>query len=250
MRNFFGLQYRAARRGDIPVSQVDHPLDNALPFCPGLVGVYLDFTAFWLRTAGFALKTWGRRALPPTAAFLSSMGRLYAFAAEVYRRRLSTTERPRRAANAGFLLIHAFDPHLMCVPSLHVMVVIRAYTWLRETAAALGGGRAGEAVEAARQRALAITGAVLLVKQHSVNCIAAAMYAMTRFDGALFPAGEAEAFAAGIFAGEARIPQETQALVRGHILALYRRFLAEGETAPSWEQPLLDFLARRAGLCP
>jgi len=88
------------------------------------------------------------------------------------------------------------------------------------------------------------------VKQHSVNCIAAAMYAMTRFDGALFPAGEAEAFAAGIFAGEARVPQETQALVRGHILALYRRFLAEGETAPSWEQPLLDFLARRAGLCP
>jgi hypothetical protein len=72
------------------------------------------------------------------------------------------------------------------------------------------------------------------------------MYAMTRFDPALFPPGEAEIFVSRLFAGPAAlpgIPAADGAIIRGHIIALYRRFMDESP-APGrpWEEPLLRFL--------
>jgi len=99
---------------------------------------------------------------------------------------------------------------------------------------------------------LAITEAVLYVKQHSVNCISAAMYAMTRFDMRLFPPAEAEHFVSCLFAatGSESTPKgeldgKIAAEIRGHILSLYHDFLAGGETGDDWKKPLLDFLKRR-----
>jgi hypothetical protein len=242
--NFFFRQYRAALLpGRIPVSRADHPLDEKIPFSPQWVGVYLDFTAFWIRITGFIFDRYGKRALAPLADFIDSMGKVYAFAAEVYSKNLSTTVRPRYLARPRFLLIHGFDPHLMCIPSLHVMVMIRSYTQFARIVRSLEGGEALEGrIAAVRRGALDITEAILYVKQHSVNCVPAAMYAMTRFDGAAFPPAEAAAFVSGLFTDPGTIPPEDCNAVREHILKLYRRFLAEGESAPSWEQPLLAFL--------
>ncbi|MDR3192541.1 MAG: hypothetical protein LBT87_05705 [Treponema sp.] len=266
--NFFFCQYRAALflrerrsktgkvRGKIPVSRVDHELDEKIPFNPDWIAVYLDFVAFWIRTLGFLLKRYGKRAEPGAADFLDSMGRLYAFAGQVYGKNLSTTKRPFYIRRPRFLLIHAADPHLMCVPSLHVMVVIRTYTKFADLAASLEPGGMGSDVIAARtggvkRRAQDITEAILYVKQHSVNCVAAAMYAMTRFDGGLFPREEAEDFLSGIFSpekrdspvsgGRGKVGAEDGAEIRNYIGGLYARFLAEG-TSSSWEKPLLDFL--------
>jgi len=243
-RNFFFLQYRAAfLPGFIPVSRADHPLDSKIPFLPGKVNIYLDFVAFWVRSLGFLLRTCGRRALEPARDFLETMGGLYARAAEVYGQNLSTTNRPFYIAHPRFLLIHMADPHLMCIPSLHVMVVIRTYTLFREIFKTLGEEeRFVRQANELYRGALAITEAVLYVKQHSVNCIPAAMYAMTNFDPRLFPPDEAERFVADLFI-EAKIPAKDDAdEIRQHILALYCRFLAEGETASDWKTPLLDFL--------
>jgi hypothetical protein len=241
-RNFFLLQYWAALfPGRYPVFRADHPLDEKIPFMPRKVGVYLDFVAFWVRTVGYLLRRFGRPALPAVKEFLDSMGGLYAYAAEVYRTGFSTTDRPRYLETPRFVVIHAFDPHLMCIPSLHVMVVIRTYTLFRDILGRLGAGEAGQTAEI-RRGALDITEAVLYVKQHSVNCISAAMYAMTSFDRRLFPPEEAEAFASELFRAADRPGREDGELIREHIIALYRRFAAEGETAPSWKAPLINFL--------
>jgi hypothetical protein len=250
-KNFFLLQYRAALfPGRIPVSRVDHPLDAAIPFRPELVRTYHDFSPFWIRAAGFILREYGRKALDPVRLFLLSLGNLYAFAAQVYSKNLSTTERPRFLGSPGFLLIHAFDPHLMCIPSLHVMVVIRTWTWFRHVLSDFGDReRRASFQEDLHRGALAITEAVLFVKQHSVNCIAAALYAMTRFEERLFPPSEAEDFALSLFRDETLTGEFPGDRIRGYILDLYRRFLAEGKDSASWETPLLAFLQRAQKVC-
>jgi hypothetical protein len=246
-RNFFFLQYRAALSpGLIPVTRVDHPLDLKIPFLPGKVKVYLDFIAFWVRCLGFLLRQCGREALEPVRNFIESIGKAYAFAAEVYRTNLSTTDRPFYIRRLRFLLIHAVDPHLMCIPSLHVMIVIRTYTLFEEIIKTMGNEKQFAAqAEELRRGALAITEAVLYIKQHSVNCVSAAMYAMSRFDPSLFPPAEAERFASDLFIegieGE-NLTKEDGEEIRNYIIALYRRFLAEGEKSEDWKKPLLDFL--------
>ncbi|MDR0669201.1 MAG: hypothetical protein LBF95_03880 [Treponema sp.] len=257
--NFFFRQYRAnlARRlntaGRLPVSAVDHELDGLIPFSPGWVVVYLDFVGLWVRMLGSLLERFGERSWNAVAEFLDDMGRLYRFAAMVYQKNLSTTARPFYIRRFRFFLIHLFDPHLMCVPSLHVMVVILTYTRFRRFLTELGedADRSPQAREC-RGGALDIVEAILYVKQHSVNCVAAAMYAMTRFDRTCFPPEEADDFVSRLFSGESprtaalpRIGDEAAAAIRRHILDLYRRFLSRGEEGGGtggWEKPLLEFL--------
>jgi hypothetical protein len=248
--NFFYRQYHAAFfRGRIPVSPVDHPLDGRIPFTPSWVGVYLDFVAFWIRALGFLLRVYRRRGTGAAKGFLNGMGRLYAFAAEVYMKNLSTTRRPRYYGRPRFLLIHAVDPHLMCVPSLHVMVVIWTYTEFARIVRSLGDGeRFAPQIGEIKRGALAITEAILFVKQHSVNCIAASLYAMGRFDGALFPPAEAEDFVSRIFTGG--IAAEDGELIRNHIRDLYRRFVREGRNGGPWDEPLVNFLRALPGPFP
>jgi hypothetical protein len=237
--NFFFLQYKAAfLPGKVPVSRADHPLDKKIPFTPRKVDVYLDFVAFWVRILGFLLRRFGRRGLEPVRRFMESMGKLYAWAAQVYHKNLSTTDRPRYLERPRFVVIHAFDPHLMCIPSLHVMVVIRSYTLFRKTLSSLGGAEFPQIGEI-RKGSLAISEAVLYVKQHSVNCISAAMYAMTCFDKTLFPPEEAERFVSELF--REGLPEKDGEEIRAHIVSLYRRFLAE-QGEGDWTGPLLSFL--------
>jgi len=265
--NFFFRQYRAAwLPGRAPVSRVDHPLDLKIPFVPSWITIYLDFIAFWIRMLSFLLRTYRRRAYAAAGEFLTAIGGLYRFAAETYQKNFSTTNRPFYIARPRFFLIHLVDPHLMCIPSLHVMVVIRTYTQFAAILRSLHETEHCSAhIDEIKQGALAITRAILFVKQHSVNCIAASLYTMTRFDRELFPPAEAEAFTALLFddpppfaapadhlppnyrvrpwaAPRTKIPAADAAEIKTHIINLYRRFLAEGTTAHNWTEPLLHFL--------
>jgi hypothetical protein len=267
--NFFFRQFRAALLpGRVPVTSVDHPLDRKVPFAPAWVTIYLDFVAFWIRMLAFLLRTYRRKGIEPVREFIDSMGRLYAFASEVYRKNFSTTERPFYIARPRFLLIHLLDPHLMCVPSLHVMVA--ALTWTRFAAIVRAFGdeeRLAAQIEEMKQGALAITQAILFVKQHSVNCVAAALYALTCFDPELLPPEAAEDFTGLLFgkpperscktganarvhpsaSPRTRLPPGDAAAIRAHIIDLYRRFLAAKPDAQNWDEPLLDFLRSPAG---
>jgi hypothetical protein len=240
---FFYLQFKAAfLPGRIPVTPVDHPLDGEIPFNPRWVGVYLDFVSSWVRMTGFLLGCFGRKAAEAVLDFIETMGQLYVLAAEVYRKNLSTTSRPCYYKRPRFMLIHAADPHLMCIPSLHVMIVIRTYTKFRAILKEMGeeAGLARQAEEV-RQLALDITEAILYVKQHSVNCIPAAMYVMTCFDPRLFGAEEAEDFVSALFTRP--LSPQKSAAIRAYIILRYRQFLAEGASGKDWKKPLLKFLA-------
>ncbi|GHU60783.1 hypothetical protein FACS189445_1120 [Spirochaetia bacterium] len=243
--NFFLLQYRASLLpGRIPVTSVDHPLDEKVPFIPRWVDTYLDFVPFWIRILGFLLRRYGRRALQPAKDFLTDMGRLYRFAAEVYSKNMSTTRRPHYIARFRFFLIHLTDPHLMCIPSLHVMVMILSYTRFREILRSFGDEEAlAPQIDAINSGAALITEAVLYVKQHSVNCVAAAMYAMRRFDPRLFPPAEAERFVSRLFAEPDGLTPADGQIIRDHITALYRCFMEDSlDPGEPWEAPLIRFL--------
>jgi hypothetical protein len=261
--NFFLRQYHAAfLPGRIPVTKVDHKLDEKIPFVPSWVTIYLDFVHFWIRMISFFLRRYKRKAYAPIRDFIYSMGRLYAFAAEVYQKNMSTTKRPFYIARPRFFLIHMLDPHLMCIPSLHVMIVIHTYLQFTEVAKKLGEqDKLKEQALELKHGALAISQAILFVKQHSVNCIPAALYAITCFSPDLFPPQEAQKFTGLLFspapkADEALrknkvhpsaapltiIEESDQAQIKSHILKLYNQFLEEKKNAVSWAEPLLRFL--------
>ncbi|MCL2210701.1 MAG: hypothetical protein FWB95_02130 [Treponema sp.] len=262
--NFFLRQYHAAFfSGRIPVTSVDHKLDEKVPFAPAWVTIYLDFVHFWIRLITFFLKRYKRKAHIPVRDFIYSMGDLYVFAAEIYKRNMSTTKRPFYIARPRFFVIHLLDPHLMCIPSLHVMVVVHTYLQFSEIAKKIGeSDKLKDQALELKQGALAICQAILFVKQHSVNCIPAALYAMTCFCSELFPCEEAEKFTSLLFspapcavneeikkikvhpaaAPRTNINAEDQARIKDHILSLYYRFLEEKKTSQNWYDPLINFL--------
>jgi hypothetical protein len=263
--NFFYRQYHASFfSGRIPVKNVDHPLDEKIPFTPSWVAIYLDFIFFWVRVVAFFLRRYGRRAYVPVKEFIISMGNLYAYAAIAYKRCLSTTVRPFYIARPRFFLIHLVDPHLMCIPSLHVMVVINTYTSFIKIAKILGEEeKLKEQAREMKSGALAIAQAILYVKQHSINCIAAALYAMSRYDPEFTPR-DAAAFINLLFgpapsavgipadlrvhpssAPNTKLPADDTAQIKKHILDLYNQFMFEFERSKPWEEPLINFLQTR-----
>jgi hypothetical protein len=246
--NFFYLQYRAVLfPKKIKISQVDHPLDNEIPFTPSWVDIYMDFSPFWIRSQAFLAKSFGKTANPYIDDFIHRISELYEFAGTVYKQNLSTTRRPFYLGKPGFVSIHIFDPHLMCIPSLHVMVVILTYTRLRQILDSLGAGeKYAYEIESVRRHAIDITESILYVKQHSINCIAAALYAMTCYDEQLFPVSEARDFVDALFIESGPIPAASRSAIKNHIFNLYTSFLEAKLKSGSWEQPLLDFLTSSA----
>jgi len=261
--NFFFFQYISAfLPGRVPVTKVDHPLDKKIPFTPSWVTIYIDFTQFWIRMVAFFLRRYGRRAYPYVKDLTVSMGSLYEFAAQVYRKNLSTTERPFYIKRPRFFIIHLLDPHLMCIPSLHVMVVIHAFTKFIEIAGKLGDEeKYTEQIKELKQGALAISQAIFFVKQHSINCIPAALYAVTKFNEELFTVKDAEDFINLLFLPPpvsekipkncrihpsasplTIIPEDDRKEIKNHIRSLYLRFIEEGKTSASWKEPVLNFL--------
>ena len=271
-------QYRAAiLPGRVPVSQVDHRLDGKIPFTPSWVNVYIDFIPFWIRMVTFLLRNYRRRSFAIVGDFLVSIGGLFNFAADVYSKNLSTTKRPFYIGRPRFLSIHLLDPHLMCVPSLHVMLAVFTYVKFESIMRSFGEAeKRALQIEEMRRGALAICQAILFVKQHSVNCIGASIYAMTKYDSELFPPEKAQAICDMLFeeyppspfspvlcirtnhdkafchAAKCRkcklavpltkLPASDIAEIKEHITSSYRRFYNAGKTAKSWEEPLLDFL--------
>lgn len=252
LRDFFGPQYKQRLLpGKAPVYGVDHPLDEQIPFIPEKVDIYLDFVYFWIRAAAFLMERYGAAAEEAVASFVEAMGRLYSFAAEVYRQGFSTTRRPRYFKKFRFIIIHTFDPHLMCIPSLHVMVVCRAYTNFRAIAEQLGAEDAlAPYIDELKRGALAITESILYVKQHSVNCIPTAFYALSAFDPALFTPEEMEAFSQDLFMDASHIRPETREALLNHIKTLYYDFIKQKNTEEDWSQVLVNFLETKPLLVP
>ena len=182
LKDFFFLQFAVKWRiKKIPVVSVDHPLDKKVPFTPDRVGIYFDFINIWIRPMSMMIKKFGaKKGLPLCKEWLDRLRKTYEEAAKFYRFCLSTTDRPHYKKSLNFLKIHLFDPHYCCVPSLHIAIVVLVFTFYRDLF--VREGFSAEEREAWTRElyegAVSIGETVLYVKQHSVNCIPAALYMM------------------------------------------------------------------------
>lgn len=251
LTKFFLAQYKALLFSkNCKITNVDHPLDDSIPFDPSWSGVYMDFSPFWFRTQSFLLKDFGKRAIPFVKEFINSIANLYDYATLVYKNNFSTTKRPP-SKDKIVRVIHTLDPHLMCIPSLHVMVVVWTYIKLRVTLRALGTEAQYEhELRSLRLRAIEITESILYVKQHSINCIAAALYALNCIDPVLIQEDEILQFIDDLFLSASDIDESALQKIKTYIRELYLSFSVSYKTAKAhdlkaevkWEQFLLDFL--------
>ncbi|MGI5085249.1 hypothetical protein [Treponema putidum] len=246
VRDFFWLQFSVKWRfKTIPVLDVSHPLDELIPFTPGKVQIYLNFTNFWIRPMTFLFRRIGvKRALPYCIEYLSLIEKAYSDAARVYRFCMTTTKRPDYKADKAFRMIHALDPHLLCVPSLHVSIVILASVYYAEVF------KKGDFTEDERQAYTAelregarrIIESVLYVKQHSVNCIPSAMYMMLYVLKDRFTISAGVDIINSLFIDDETLSEQDKKDVSAHIHFMFERLLLEGSSEDDWTVPVKRWL--------
>ena len=162
------------------VVNVDHELDRKIPFSPDYLSIYMEFSPLWIKSIYFLYKEFRAEALPFIAEFIRDLENLYRKGFEVYNYCQSTTSRPGAGINIPLKIMQLADSHLHCVPSLHVMVV--CFNHLRINAIikklAENPGKYKEELDYAGNQAVLITNSILYMKQHSVNCIPAGLFAL------------------------------------------------------------------------
>jgi hypothetical protein len=244
LKDFFFLQFSVKwgwRR--IPVVSVDHPLDSLVPFRPELAALYMDFINFWIRALSMCLTTLGtKRALPHVARFFRLLTVAYKEASRMYHFCMSTTLRPP-CDDLLIRRIRGVDPHLLCVPSLHVAIVILTFAFYRDlfrreatVFQAIGvPPRDLERYERElRLGAISIIETVLYVKQHSVNCIPAALYMLCYVFPDLVTISDAIRVTNSLFADATQDPSE----ITAHINFQFERLLLEGYYSDDWTDPV------------
>lgn len=247
-RDFFMLQFTARFKKNKIVSDCGHPLDSTIPFDTSWVDIYMDFSPFWIRTQAFLLelirgREKRRQTILLVKNFMSGLIELYNAAASIARINFSTTQRPHYYKKIKFALIHLFDPHLMCVPSLHVMAVLYTALHFASQLKILNiENKFNSEIDFAYKHALDITASILYVKQHSINCIPLALYTMHSIDGIFFNDDEIERFYSSLFLEQTDFDAPS---VRSHIENLYKKIKNEGEAAKDWREPVFAFLAER-----
>ncbi|QNL97525.1 hypothetical protein [Treponema sp. Marseille-Q4132] len=246
VRDFFWLQFSVKWRfKTIPVLDVSHPLDELIPFTPDKVKIYLNFTNFWIRPMTFLFRRLGvKKALPYCIEYLSLIETAYANAAKVYRFCMTTTQRPDYKTDAAFKMIHAFDPHLLCVPSLHVAIVILASVYYADVFKNDDFTEEERKTYTAelREGARRIIESVLYVKQHSVNCIPAAMYMMLYVLKNRFTISAGIDIINSLFADDETLSDSDKKKISAHIHFMFERLLLEGANENDWTVPVKRWL--------
>jgi hypothetical protein len=229
-----------------PAVNVDHPLDQDIPFRPDLVAEYLTFFFLWINTGAFLVRNYGRQGRKAYSRYIDEVISLYRECGSVYLRKQSTTRRPPEAVNSLFSIIHSLDPHLHCVPSLHIIIAVGNWIlgrrYLRELSRGVPGLREKRAMEYIRQEAVRISESVLFVKQHSVNCVGATLfYLRARFPE--FDESEIHLFMGEYFSYEGSdLPKKEE--IKDYVYSLYARLWREYEKAgdENWRKVIFSFL--------
>ena len=199
----------------------------------------MHFYPLWVKCLYFLYREFGRRSLPTIGVFMHEIADLYLEAAKVYRVCQSTTKRPKYLGSAHFRIIHLTDPHLHCVPSLHVLVVVLNSIRFCQFVDRLSHNGAAYAKQKryVYTQAVEITNSILYVKQHSVNCIPAALYALSKYAGE-FTENDARAFIDDLLRND-RL--ETREEIVRFIHTRYQSFM-ESELNGSYRNVLIDYL--------
>ncbi len=245
--DFFLLQF-TVKWGwrKIEIINVDHELDEAVPFVPTLAPVYLDFIHFWVRPLALLIKKNKKSAHIHVANFLHTISDTYKQASNFYKYKMTTTNRPtaRDYRDKNFDGIRRVDPHYLCVPSLHIAVVVLTYSFFKDVFEKENFSEEEKKLynEELYAGAIEIGETVLYVKQHSVNCIPAALYMMTDAINNLFTIDDAIGFIDDLFANQTNITKKGKKNINAHLHHLFEQLLLEGKYADHWLEPLKRWL--------
>ncbi|MCR4789513.1 MAG: hypothetical protein K5839_00370 [Treponemataceae bacterium] len=243
----------------IKVVHVDNELDYKVPFAPLEIKIYLQFLNLWISPLSFIIKRFGcKKAIPYCAEMLKNVNNCYRRAYDMYGFMMSTTNRPMgkvdKEVAANFRMIRIWDPHYMCVPSLHIALVTLAYTFFRKAFAELGLSEEESKVYNAElyANAISIAETVLYVKQHSVNCIPAALYMMRCIIPTYMDEADVEKFISDLFEKSDDIARDDIIAIRNHISNLYAQFNRESqclraieknqEPEVNWSEPVRKWI--------
>lgn len=252
--DFFLLQFSVKFNWrQIDVALVESPIDAEVPFRPDKSDIYLNFIHFWIEPLTFILKRFGiKRALPHCAEFMKAIGQAYSEAARIYRFRMSTTHRPPPGNNKNLKTIHRLDPHFLCVPSLHIAIIVLTCTFFPAVFKAEGmaddeyQSRTGELYRNGRE----IAESVLYLKQHSVNCIPAALYMMLHLQSGLFSIEQAVSFINSLFTDADDVTPQGKNKISDHIHYMFDRLVLEGCNEDDWTIPVKRWLINQPLITP
>ncbi len=246
IKDFFILQYlEKFHIFHIPVISVDHPLDKKIPFLPEKIDIYLDFINLWVRPLAMLVKKFGFwHASELTKKWMLRFRKLYKDAAKIYKFRLSTTDRPKYKEMREFRQIHFIDPHFLCVPSLHVATVFLVHGFYRHIFEEEDFTQTEKSnwSKEIYSGAIEITETVLYVKQHSVNCIPAALYLVVKNFPEWTSIEDARKFIDELFLKPEGFSDEEAYQIREHIRLTFEQFLIEGKKSQKWYEPIWNFL--------
>ncbi|MCR4822531.1 MAG: hypothetical protein K5873_06630 [Treponema sp.] len=246
LKEFFFLQFfEKFHIVHIPVVHVDHPLDQKIPFTPQKVSIYLDFINLWVRPLAMLVKKFGPwHASVLTKEWMLRFRKLYQLSGQIYHFRLTTTDRPHYKEMREFRQIHALDPHFLCVPSLHVATVFLAYGFYRRLfdEEDFTQTEKSQWSQEIYNCALEITETVLYVKQHSVNCIPAALYLVVSNFPEWISLEDARIFISRLFLKPEGLSEAEALEIRSYVLNSFENYLSQGAKSQHWYDPVHEFL--------
>ena len=227
-----------------PVKHVDHELDEKVPFRADTVKCYMDFINIWIRPLNMLLHRYGwLQGSRHCAEVMRYLIKTYTYALKIYRHCMTTTYRTP-CDQKQVKKLRAADPHYCCVPSLHISIVCLCFSFYkmlfdRENFTFMEKQRWNWELYS---RAVEIGETVLYLKQHSVNCIPAALYMLTRLAPELFTPSDAVRFVNDLFQKAEDVTEKDKGEIRSHIIFMYERFLLEGTTEDDWTLPITRWL--------
>lgn len=252
IRRFFWIQQKQVLHlSHRPVIFVDTELDDKIPFTPSKVTTYIGFVAFFVRPMDMLIKRLGyfkaAKYLNDDVRYLTKM---YKNASTIYRRIFTTTHRPDYKEDIAFKTIHAADPHLLCVPSLHVTIAAGTYAWFKKvfcTTDIFPPEEAERRLAEIKAQAIAIIESVLFVKQHSVNCIPTAFYMLTAaFEPGFFTIDDANSLIDELFKDNIELNEETKKEIAEYFNFMYERTVLENNFEKKWQDSIINFLVEHA----
>ena len=230
----------------IPVINVETELDGQIPFVPEKISDYMTFIDLIINSLDFFKKRLGYKESADLAnEYMTFVTKLYKNASSIYRFSMTTTNRPKYY-KGKFITVHLFDPHLLCVPSLHVSAASGIYFWFLKNIdrMQLSETEKKQRLSELKTWAIEIIESVLFVKQHSVKCIPAAFYMISVTNGENFISpSEAVNLINELFKDSDLISAENKKAVTDHFQYIYERFLLENNYCERWQEPVEKFLS-------
>lgn len=229
-----------------PVIFVDAPLDKKIPFDPSKVQTYMNFIPYFLKPTVMLIKRMGyKNAAPYLNEYLDFIATMYKNAASIYRFCMTTTHRPDYKKGKEFKTIHIADPHLLCVPSLHVTIAAGTYAWFKQffKLNLFEKEEADFYLNELFCEGQKITESVLYVKQHSVNCIPIALYMLSSsMNKEFFSVNDADYFMTSLFSDCSDIDENSKTEIREYFKFMYERNFLENIYADKWQDCIKHWL--------